>query len=181
MVSPGGVEHPPRPLLQAPPEATELLLLGARPPQRPLTHFTLCWWEGREARGGRGHGCSPGPGCAPASLSRLLSASAPGQRHPDGPEGIEVPRETQGVMATGFLCAEPSPRSPWGPLPPGPPLRRPRPRRLTRAAALHGAVGRRRALGTGAVAAAFVQVQALLTFGAEVVAEAGLAVLNLAF
>ena len=65
MVSPGGVEHPPRPLLQAPPEATELLLLGARPPQRPLTHFTLCWWEGREARGGRGHGSSPGPGVRP--------------------------------------------------------------------------------------------------------------------
>ena len=52
---------------------------------------------------------------------------------------------------------------------------------ITRAAALHGAVCRRRALGTGRVAAAFVQVQALLTLGAEVVAEAGLAVLNLAF
>ena len=62
------------------------------------------------------------PGCAPASLSHLLSVSAPGQRHPDGPEGIEVPRGTQGGMATGSLRTEPSPRSPWGP-----PLLRPRP------------------------------------------------------
>lgn len=87
-----GVEHSPCPLLRALPETTQLLLLGARPPQGPLTHFTLC-----------------------------------------------------------------------------------------RTAALHGAVGRCRALGTGRVAAALVQVQALLTLGAEVVAEAGLAVLNLAF
>lgn len=52
---------------------------------------------------------------------------------------------------------------------------------LTRAAALHGTVGCCGALGTGWIAAALVQVQALLTLGAEVVAEAGLTVLNLAF
>lgn len=52
---------------------------------------------------------------------------------------------------------------------------------LTGAAALHGAVGSRRALGTGGIAAALVQVQALLTLGAEVVAEAGLTVFDLAF
>lgn len=52
---------------------------------------------------------------------------------------------------------------------------------LTRTAALHGAVGCRGTLGTGWVAAALVQVQAFLTLGAEVVAEAGLTVLNLAF
>lgn len=92
MVPSGGMEHPPCPLLRAPPETTELLLLGARPPQGPLAHFTL--------------------------------------------------------------------------------------RRTT---ALHGAIGSCRALGTGRVAASLVQVQALLTLGAEVVAEAGLAVLNLAF
>lgn len=52
---------------------------------------------------------------------------------------------------------------------------------LTRTAALHGAVGCCGTLGTGWIAAALVQVQALLTLGAEVVAEAGLTVLNLAF
>lgn len=55
------------------------------------------------------------------------------------------------------------------------------PTRRTRTAALHGAVGSCGALGAGWVAAALVQVQALLTLGAEVVAETGLAVLNLAF
>lgn len=54
-------------------------------------------------------------------------------------------------------------------------------RLLTRTAALHGAVGCCGALGTGWIAAALVQVQTLLTLGAEVVAEAGLTVLNLAF
>lgn len=52
---------------------------------------------------------------------------------------------------------------------------------LCRTAALHGAVGCCGALGTGWIAAALVQVQTLLTLGAEVVAEAGLTVLNLAF
>lgn len=48
MVSPGSMQHPPCPLLRAPPETTELLLLGAWPPKGPLTHFTLHWQEGRE-------------------------------------------------------------------------------------------------------------------------------------
>lgn len=51
----------------------------------------------------------------------------------------------------------------------------------TRTAALRGAVGSCGALRTGRVAAALVQIQALLTLSAEVVAETGLAVLNLAF
>lgn len=52
---------------------------------------------------------------------------------------------------------------------------------LCRTAALHGAVSGCRALRAGWIAAALVQVQALLTLGAEVVAEAGLTVLDLAF
>lgn len=91
-VSPRSMEHPACPLFRTLPETAQFPLLGAGPPRRPLTHFTLC-----------------------------------------------------------------------------------------RIAALHGAVGCCGALRTGWIAAALVQVETLLTLGAEVVAEAGLTVLNLAF
>lgn len=55
MVAPRRMEHPSRPLLRAPPETTELLPLGARPPRGPLAHFTLCWQEGRGEREEEGH------------------------------------------------------------------------------------------------------------------------------
>lgn len=91
VVPPRGVQHSPCPLLRAPPEATELLLLGARPPQRPLAHFTLRWQEGREARGQGGHVSSPGPGY-PRGAPPICSQPQPQSRGVFSPEGRRVLR-----------------------------------------------------------------------------------------
>ena len=53
--------------------------------------------------------------------------------------------------------------------------------RLTRTAALHGAVGSRVAFGACDVTSPFVQIQTFLTFCAKVSTETGLTVLNFAF
>lgn len=180
MVPSGGMEHPPCPLLRAPPETTELLLLGARPPQGPLAHFTLRWQEGREdgEKGEEGgHIPSPGPEY-PMGASPTCSLS--GLR----PRGQKSPKENPRGWLQGKFSLDSAPDLTLTPpfsRGPGPSAHSTHGACLTRTTALHGAVGSCRALGTGRVAASLVQVQALLTLGAEVVAEAGLAVLNLAF
>lgn len=77
MVPPGSMKHSACPLLRALPEATELLLLRAGSPQRPLTHFTLCWHEGREQEIGKRRRSLPPPSRTPQrSLTHLPSAWA---------------------------------------------------------------------------------------------------------
>lgn len=177
MVPPRGMEHPPCPLLRAPTETTEPLLLGARPPRRPLAHFTLCWQEGQE----EGKEGVTSPPLAQNPPGELLSPALCQGLRPKGQKSSE--RNPTGRWWGGLsLSSTPGHTLPglpsWGALTLCP--QRPTPC-LTRTAALFGAVSSCRALRAVWVAAAFVQVQALLTLGAEVVAEAGLAVLDLAF
>lgn len=149
-------------------------------------HIVLTGGEvgGREARD---RGAAPlAPECPreptltdPASVQTSgLSSLAQRQR--------TTGKESQQVVPEGE-CSRDPPLSP--PLPPPllwpdfyhPLCSGPSASSLTRTAALHGAVSGCRALRAGWIAAALVQVQALLTLGAEVVAEAGLTVLDLAF
>lgn len=131
--------------------------------------------EKRERRGG--HIPSPGPEY-PMGASPTCSLS--GLR----PRGQKSPKENPGGWLQGKFSLDSAPDLTLTPpfsRGPGPSAHSTHGACLTRTTALHGAVGSCRALGTGRVAASLVQVQALLTLGAEVVAEAGLAVLNLAF
>lgn len=121
VVSPGGMEHPPRPLLGAPPEATELLLLGARPPQGPLAHFTLCWQEGREEgeKEERGVTSPPLTQNTPWGVPPTCSVPEPQAGGIFSPEGQKSP-QGRGRGGVSFLCTAPSPGWPCPPLPRGP-------------------------------------------------------------
>lgn len=105
MVPTRGMEYPPSPLLGAPPEATEPLLLGARPPQGPLAHFTLCWHEGREEGEKEGEeGITPGysrmPQGSPSHLLFLPEPEAGGTLDPEGKKARE-PQDGGGRGAWG--------------------------------------------------------------------------------
>lgn len=141
-------------------------------------HIALAGREGRR-REGRGVGVTS----PPLARSTAWELLPPALCLDSGPEGRKVLRKTpEGSCRVSFLWTVPRPHPDppysWGP---GPSAHSTHGACLTRTTALHGAVGSCRALGTGRVAASLVQVQALLTLGAEVVTEAGLTVLNLAF
>lgn len=140
----------------------------SRDPMGTTHSFHIVLTGGKVGREARGRGAAP-----------PMALGAPGNpRSPTRGRRPQRKSPQRWLWKTSFLLPPPLhsvarlPSTPW---------LWPSASRLTRTAALHGAVGCCGALGTGWIAAALVQVQAPLTLGAEVVAEAGLTVLDLAF